>query len=336
MIKHKIESTEAFIKLTEKKGGIYITEKDDIEFHVMCSISIKIEHFKDLTLSNITFEDDFILQGGRIENCVQIAKCTFKKRFIFGVVCEKGFWARGVVFNSYTSFVNGVFKESFHLTGVSNFGPLIFTQGKYDSFGIFESNLSHYLDFSKAEIEYINIKNVTFEKALSFTDVHIKAGAREAMRILKDQAHKYNDKIAAVDFYQKEMIALESELCSSKGKYSELFVIFMNRISNNHGLSWLRAICFTLLSGFIFFTLFLLCLDEPYYSFEWKGIEQFIEVHSMTFRYFIEFINPAHKISYMDNFSPSGWSFIFDLLGRISIGYGVYQALTSFRKYGFK
>lgn len=332
----RIKSLEEFLSLTEEKGGIHISSKDDRQYYVECRIELRNVRLKEIFLSEIIFKEEFVLTDCHIEKSIFLWHCTFKNRCFFGSFLENGLYANSVIFEKYTNFVNTRSKENFSFAGVKATGVLDFSQAKLENVSFAECRFSNYINFRRAKIGHINIRDITFEESVSLEGVAVNSGSREAMRTLKDLAYKNNNKIAALDFYQKEMTSLESELKSEKGLSAEKFVLFMNRISNNHGVSWTRSLLFTFSIALTFFLLFILFLKEPYYSFEWKGITEFIKVHEITFRYFVEFINPTHKMTFMDEFSPNGWSFVFDLIGRISIGYGIYQTLSSFRKFGFK
>jgi hypothetical protein len=53
-----------------------------------------------------------------------------------------------------------------------------------------------------------------------------------------------------------------------------------------------------------------------------------------TVKQFINFLNPAHSINYIDELNPFyGIPYVFDFLGRIAVGYGIYQTVQAFRKF---
>ncbi|MFL0096033.1 hypothetical protein [Tenacibaculum maritimum] len=53
--------------------------------------------------------------------------------------------------------------------------------------------------------------------------------------------------------------------------------------------------------------------------------------------HFLNFLNPTHKFNYLgDDFSKYTLSpsfYIWDFVGRIFVGYGIYQTIQAFRKY---
>jgi hypothetical protein len=332
----EINSLQDFLSLNEREGGIYIPDKGDREIHINCRIALFDLDLSELTLYNMVFKEEFVLSGCRIEKKAMLSNCKFEKRAIFGSIFKKGWWCGSLTFHGYVNFIGAKFKDRFEAHDLDVKGRVHFTQATFDSIYLSTSRFLDFVSFREAKVNYFFLQDISFEDAVSLECTTVDGGSREAMRFLKDQAQKNNNKIEAIDFYQKEMLALEADLKEQKGNKSERFILFLNKISNNHGVSWLRGISFTLGTAVIFFTLFILFLEKPYYTFEWKGFNAFISVHAATFRYFLDFINPTHKMSFMDQYLPNGWSFLFDFLGRVFVGYGIYQTLSSFRKYGFK
>ena len=54
--------------------------------------------------------------------------------------------------------------------------------------------------------------------------------------------------------------------------------------------------------------------------------------------YYFTFLDPTHKIDFLKDkgVTLSGWSSLVDFLGRIVVGYGIYQFISAFRKHGKK
>ena len=332
----EINSIQEFLSLNERKGGIYIPDKGDREIHVNCRIALFDLELTELTLYNIIFRDEFVLSGCRIDSKVMLSKCHFEKNAIFGSVYNKGWWCGSLTFHKHVNFIGAIFKDRFEAHDLNVNGRIHFTQATFESIYLTTSRFLDFVSFREAKINFFFLQDISFEDAVSLESTTVNSGSREAMRFLKDQAQKNNNKIEALDFYQKEMLALQEDLKAQNGNKAERFILYLNKISNNHGVSWLRAILFTLITAAVFFSIFVLLLEKPYYSYEWRGLDEFISLHAITFRYFVDFINPTHKMTFMDQYSPNGWSFIFDFIGRVFVGYGIYQTLSSFRKYGFK
>ncbi len=79
--------------------------------------------------------------------------------------------------------------------------------------------------------------------------------------------------------------------------------------------------------GWFFFYCSLLTIKGfDYTNFDW-------EVCKSYFSYYFDFMNPTHKIDYLDAKSPGAWSYLWDFCGRVFVSYGIYQTVQAFRKY---
>lgn len=167
---------------------------------------------------------------------------------------------------------------------------------------------------------------------------------RETYRILKNNLFQQNNLVEALKYESLEKQTLEKELQKKisrklRGNYvknsrslfnlcSDYVSLILNRWSNNHKQSWLRAFIFTILSGLCFFYPSILSTDK--YEF---ALCVDLETAESAFKHFIVFLSPVHSITYvtdMEGLSP--WFFLFDYLGRAIVGYGIYQVVQAFRK----
>ncbi len=103
-------------------------------------------------------------------------------------------------------------------------------------------------------------------------------------------------------------------------------------IYSNHGRRWILAAFLTVIFAAILFTIMM--LTTKYRLSLRNGVGDFPKLLS----YFCQFINPTHKISFMD-YAAKGYAFsikpqfaILDLLSRIIIGIGIYETIKSFRR----
>lgn len=175
---------------------------------------------------------------------------------------------------------------------------------------------------------------------------------RESYRIIKQSFRKEGNNIEALKFHQKELFVFKAE----KGLYKnsainlksrwhiviskfrkhlqcieEYITIWFNYFSNNFGQSWTRGLVFTLIVTIIFFSIFLIFSDKSLeFDFKSKSIV-------MTLKYYIQFLNLTNW-----DYSPFGINiqkdyplgYIILFIGRIFIGYGYYQIIQAFRKFG--
>jgi hypothetical protein len=89
-----------------------------------------------------------------------------------------------------------------------------------------------------------------------------------------------------------------------------------------------------MITAFFFFWCLVISSDE--YSIKYK-----ISYDLNFLAGFKRFLNPLRYVELEDLFkemklSFNGWSHFWDLLGRISVTYGVYQTIQAFRRFGKK
>jgi len=110
----------------------------------------------------------------------------------------------------------------------------------------------------------------------------------------------------------------------------DLYTLMLNKVSNNHGESWIRALLLTLASGAIFYVLLLWSLNLCFNSGE---------IDYDLFGYYFEFLNPIHRSNFLENKyfgSFPGVAIYLDFIGRLFIGYCIYQFIAAFRKHSKK
>ncbi len=155
---------------------------------------------------------------------------------------------------------------------------------------------------------------------------------RETYRQLKLAMEKQGNKNLALKFKAKEMHHLRKELTIGWDKT----LLYLNFISNNHGISWIRGVIFTIAVGFIFFCIYNSTLSDQYFYWDINSSkEQTKEAFWFGLNHFSSFIASFPKLRLDDN-SNTWQTNLCVLASRIFIGYGIYQTITSFRKYGGK
>ena len=178
----------------------------------------------------------------------------------------------------------------------------------------------------------------------------VYARLRESYRIIKHTFRTEGNYIEALNFQQKELLIFKKENSFinlrkffhwlinfrkriGKGGYKieTYLTVWFNYVSNNFGQSWSRGIIFTLIVNLIFFGLFVFLSDSNlHFSFESEDVLR-------TTKYYLQFLN----ITKWD-YSPFGISiqesyhlgYLILFIGRIFIGYGYYQTIQAFRKFG--
>ncbi|MFY0605969.1 MAG: pentapeptide repeat-containing protein [Cyclobacteriaceae bacterium] len=185
----------------------------------------------------------------------------------------------------------------------------------------------------------------------------------ETYRIIKQRLISQNNSIASVPFNALEKsahfwrkiysliprVAIEKDvtifsknarnLCNWTNSIFEIILLFLNYISNGHGKSYSRGVLFTFGISAIFFNLSLIFTSNYEYTShfnEWHWCLTWTE-----FDYFVQSILPIHNFDYLLQVDETGKSkfklekgyYAIDFLGRIFIGYGIYQTIQAFRKY---
>ena len=152
---------------------------------------------------------------------------------------------------------------------------------------------------------------------------------------LKNEAIKKNDTIKALEYKGEEMVKYRGEL-RKKGIFKNLkerFLITLNTCSNNNGQSWTRGLVFTLGLA-VFFCLLLDFGAESRIYCTWNGWDSC----KIIFERFLAVINIFHFETDSESASEAlklniGGNYIF-FLSKIVVGYGIYQTIAAFRKYG--
>lgn len=110
-------------------------------------------------------------------------------------------------------------------------------------------------------------------------------------------------------------------------KSHELIMLLLNKISNNFGRNWIYGVAFTLIVGIITFVLLIQTSDYDSKEKITDYIPDFIKVFNVLD------IKPFDSDN--DMFKNKQFEFYLTLIiGRIFIGYGYYQTIQAFRKYG--
>ncbi|GEM_PF-3485190 len=153
---------------------------------------------------------------------------------------------------------------------------------------------------------------------------------------LYSSANRQNNYKDKVEYYKTSQEALLDHLLTENSHIKNLSSIISIKFSNfysNHGSNWIKALLITVvIIGLPTFSLFVYSLKTIQADFSIKGFEYFI---SNFFSYFPQFLNPLHKIDFLDNqrYPVGFWTGWVDLISRILIGIGLFETVRSFRKY---
>lgn len=271
--------------------------------------------------------------------------------------------AINIIKNKIISFyiTESKFQVFKNFTTKENNGEIIFSNCFFESElefkditakNIKESISFNFIDTLFREILFLNeriIESLKFKNTLFLKDIFLPTKIYELnqkMKIInssiwcikKNQALEKNDKITALHYRELEMISYAREMRKAKSNLEDRILLFLNNISNSHGLSWKRGIFFTLFSWISFFTLYIWslwgnqintdCTIIFNYKEYWFNAFNFLWLPSTDFNSLS--LDQIKSLSLINIFLVFT-AFIF---GKIMIGYGLYQTISAFRKHG--
>lgn len=154
---------------------------------------------------------------------------------------------------------------------------------------------------------------------------------RENYRQLKQAMEKQGHRSAALTYKSIEMNHLRREI---KWGWDKL-LLSMNFVSNKHGASWIRGLLFTLSIAFLLFLFYNVTLTNPISSLDFGAtLNETMTAMMKMFSGFVRFLAAFPLFKEQSEHSPGFMSNLVILLSRIFIGYGIYQTIIAFRKFG--
>lgn len=228
-------------------------------------------------------------------------------------------------FMDKVNFKGAIFEKEVYFKKASFQGEAQFTNTQFKGFTYLNSCKFKFApDFQNAKFhEGTDFTNTKFEDVASVF-------AYNNYRTLKNKMNSLQAYYEANIFYGLEQQSLLRKFRWRKDFWN-ITLLGFNHISNKHNQSWSRGVAFTLGIGFVFYFLFLKSIGEPISPSLKFDIERFGELAKS----FWIFMNPLHSVDFLNTDSTS-WSSFFDYVGRIFIGYGMYQTIQAFRKFGRK
>ncbi len=281
--------------------------------------------------------------GGVVFNFpVGFEACRFSQNVYFGPART----------NQLTGIHETIFNQTAHFNGAMFMGRsyflVKFTDNADFSDIVVTGQLFLYLNAAKQ----LNFKNAAVGDNFNFSP-HIDENLlqdRETVQKFKHVSIQQHNTISAMRYKAREMALYKKELqqdiknavkqffhlqaqekIHSHGllfKIGEWLLLSFNQLSNNFGLSWIRGICFTLCVWFLFFTLTI-------YTEGAKGQELIWFTNSTRLHQSLDYFwlfNLTKGLCSEDAISIR--TFIPFLIGKVFIGYGIYQTISAFRKHG--
>lgn len=283
-------------KLRIKSSNVYETNFKNAKFYALVDF-----YYTTFHKNVIFYKTDFL-------NIVVLSATNFKRNILF----------------TYTLLSDKVIMRS-----------TVFHQGFDFSLSIIKGQLSIF-DLNHDVDSYISKRGLKEEKeyeyAVSYSGEIPVQNKLETYRLLKLEFEKQqnipeylNFKLYEKDIYKKILNAKKL----SWGNAFDQITLWLNRISNKFGTSYVRALFFVVIVGWIFFYMSLISTTTYRFSFnilKWDFQDEF--------GMFIQFLIPTHKFNYLgEEVGRTSLFYLFDFLGRLFVGYGVYQFIQAFRKF---
>lgn len=284
--------------------------KENVRFHN--SVFHETVNFQNTTFNKLV---DFYL--ATFKNNQQFLLTDFLDRAIFSnVVFEKQiqFLYNRVNTTTMISFENTEFKSALDISRANFKCQLHFWNTKVNS------NPDYYwLYYSD---------NISKEKLIP--EIALRR-MRETFRIIKNELKTSNNIINSLEFHKSEMEIYHKELkYSKKLNLNDKAILKFSKISNDYGTKWYKGLRFTLLSGAVFYCIFLLSISNDLsFNLTNKSIGQ-------TVKHYFEFLNVTNWNFKPFGISNYGYAYAILFIGKIFIGYGYYQTIQAFRKYSRK
>lgn len=167
----------------------------------------------------------------------------------------------------------------------------------------------------KANDDYLNYYNVYNDLYTSASRQNNTKDKSDYYRISQQYLYKY----------------LRFERVSDNPHRGSRISILISKFYSNHGTNWPQACLVTILSALFFFSLFTVSLSKVGVDLSLSGTANFI---SDYLPYFPQFINPLHRIDFMQDIHALGpWSALLDFFSRILVSIGIFEIVRSFRKH---
>ncbi|GET44728.1 pentapeptide repeat-containing protein [Capnocytophaga felis] len=272
--------------------------------------------FENVSFENTRFENLVDFYKSTFHNDVQFLQVDFMDRAIFSNVSFKGetqFKYNKVAKDTFISFESAKFEKSLDISRSNFHCNLHFWNIKIEG----DENISQYTNY---------INDFSNEKV----EPSVYAKIRETYRIIKNSFYKEDNRIEGLEFYKREMAVYEKELKEKSFWHKDRIMLLLNKKSNNYGTSWSRGLLFTVIVAFIFYIFILISLHN---SLEWDICN--LDAWDNFLKHFLEVIN----VTRWKDIEPfgvelNGFAYLSLFIGRIFIGYGYYQTIQAFRKYG--
>ncbi len=317
---------------------------------------------------NCHFKGRFILENTTFEDLADFWRCTFdesvtffKTDFLGTTVFSASTFSENVLFTyslieKYIIFRGTIFNKGLDLSTAIFPGEVSFFDMRIRTFKALyiEPRIGRFLPKEQRAKKYEEIYDDAITKK---SEIPIE-NKIETLRIIKQRLEGQQNKIASIQYnalekrahHNRKFVSLLPRIAIEKGilptisrnlhafyrwisSVFEIILLSLNWLSNGHGKSYSRGVIFTLSVGILTFYFLMLSTSKYEYApyINWDIVSENIPLYA-------QFLLPTHKFdflgeSFMSKTTLSNWYYLWDILGRIFIGYGIYQTVQAFRKF---
>jgi hypothetical protein len=328
-------SHNASIDFQDNFDAIEITDS-----HFDTSLFVNSSSILDDKLVSISFSG--IIHGNYIfENIPTVSvhiSCVNFGNILFHNISSKFIWCDRF-FNYNKLFFNGlILNENYNVLIVfdSNIGNTEFENIDFRKF--------NEVVIAKSDVSSMQITNSIFPKSIGIKtkrpDIGVEVGElekindnmyfRESYRQLKVAMEKIGNRYYSLHYKSKEMHYQRKELKFGWDK----ILLYINFLSNNNGVSWVRGIFFTIICGYISFVFLNTFSKHPIFYWDIHvSKKDFILAFDISLTQFIKYIS-SFPLLKSDMQNDGNWKTDFIILiSRIFISVGIFQTISAFRKY---
>ena len=310
--------------------------------------------FQNLVLADFNYKGKFQFNFCCFEKKQYFHHATFKNDIEF-FNCE---------FNNVVIFYKVQFEKNINLTSSTFHENLLFSYSKFLGLGIFNrvifkkgldlslTSINNNLTFFETKINNYHSEKIDIHEERHFEtgnsrkryDISVTGSGniptlnkRETFRIIKHQLEKEGNNIDAFKYNSLEKQAYQQQLKEQGQKWfnsQDALMFAFNSLSNNHKISWFKGVVFTFCAAILFYSLSIFSSGKFILS-----LENFSETFNNNLKAIVVFLNPVHNPNYITDIfnikssELNGWYYALDFVGRIFIGYGIYQTIQAFRKF---
>lgn len=320
-------------------------------------LDCRLNQINSLYINNCSFFEGFTLNGNNIER-LQIHTSIFKRDFEFLENKLSSFSlikrcifdevkAKKSNFGIETEFNNIEFLERVDFTELKSektklkFKNCTFKKNTYfDNSNVLNIEFNSVIFQGITSFQLLNcfhlIKFETsyFEKIGFFEG--IKLGSLNSIdtntiRTIKGQLLKSESKIEYLKYHALDQRKYFQKL---KIKDYDYYVLWLNKKSNDFGRNWIKGVKFTLVSSLCFFLLliFINSFISSKYPLTFSNKDSSFAGFSIIL---LEYLKFTFSLDFKnEEFQSNGFLYFIFIIAKIFIGYGIYQTITAFRKYG--